>query len=1294
MISETSFGHKAANLYKLDHLCKSLAMPEIKVCVPPFICFSHAEILEHIEKFYPLYHQEWNAFIQMHSLSSDAQLHLWKIQEALIHLFSTHHFVTDQLQAFLAQKDRILVVRSTGREDSKSFSNAGGNRSESGILPETPLISEAIGKVVASYHSIKSLRLRTFGEDNIEAPPFLSVFVQEMIGEVYESNRQLSIPVSGILHTQEMLGHTPNVVQVQALYGHNDGLVKNILPFDTFYIQPGSIHSISRFKKKRLVAALTGEFIHVDNPWELRISPTLPAPLLYAFHQLGQDIEAYFEHPIEMEWIYVNGTLYLVQARPLLEKGSQLPSYVNQESLHKHSVHYEEFPIEAVVSKGSVTILSDPKEWIQDVTIERAFNHYLREDKPALKAMISQLPAAATSHAACSLREKGIEVFSGVQLSLNKTCALLDPQQGKAFVLEEEWIDKGIIEEGWVSHPIPALESVPQEFESSLPDSLPEALFDEQKIHHFLIEAAFSNEAVEHLLNIFDAEARRLEGQAIFFERANRLASHAREIAQPIFAEIPRMQRLHALKRLEALFFQKKSADILHSDSLQEILREQSSIFDREKYILTAEGKGAWRSFTENLLHDSPEIIKRLEVLIGEIQKLHVTEEWINLAFTNSPQDLTSQARFLQLETEFKELYPQIHYISDSRKILKQWRERVPLWSDPNRFDSLYVEFTHQFLRDLLESTTLFFSSSNWLVRTMLIRFVQEAIEVYDHAIKSLKGSSEYPDKPLQVKRFKQMLQPLFGIMKLWVEHIPNDKISEWVRSVENFGDKIPGDYRQTIIDAIQQKMGEIISTNEEQLWPSNDFNVNALVISSAYFKSQELPQNSTLEDLCTLMHQNLIAAQMTHFVLLWEGFLPPVVVKLHKKLLGINKRCEIRPGIKIPIQTNWTGLSYVYPHFKLHYNIPVKNHSTIIQVNYNLIEKRADVAVRMIGHNRGGRMDDAARNIYMQNLIDNCRLRVMPAYDQLLKMLEFEWTLSDAELRSENCLSSIAGILTRALEETLLEKGKLPELKIDPEKVKSLWESKQAALQWFKAGAPYFRKVANDVLNQEQLLKLLSHLGGTASENSFLALLNLLKTEPAYFKAYGDENRFYGLNEFSDWALNDFFLNEKTAALLVQNSDQIIYAPSDPYDTKMFYLALQMAILKKLKGEELEKYVHLLIDHQQTETIVDLFYTGSFKNLLQKASAGKLADGYPVSSEIVQKAKPIVEMKALHKGDHVIVQLPQSKHWLKATVLKASRSDSIAEPFGSVKLRLSRGRVVKIIDPFCLKRIAIDMSE
>nr|WP_249274238.1 PEP/pyruvate-binding domain-containing protein [Parachlamydia sp. AcF125] len=1320
-------------------MCHLLSIPEIQVCVPPFICFAHAEIFAHIDQYYPEYLEDWAIFTQIQteeaSFSPDAQLCLWKIQENLIHVFTNYPFHSAALEEFLThkvEKDQVLVVRSTGREDGETFSNAGGNRSESGILPDIAAISVGIGKVIASYHSVKSLRLRALGEDDPYSTPFLAVFIQVMIGEIYESSCRLGIPVSGILHTQEVLGYTPQLIQLQALYGHNEALVKNIQPFDTFYVYPDDIHSIIPFKKKRMVASLAGEFVTIDNPWELRTSATLSPSLLFIFYHLAEKIQSFFQKTMEVEWVYSNQTLFLVQARPLISSKKLSPTFVNEQRLREHVQDFSVYQGETIASKGGVTLLTRANELIQDATLEKGFNHYLQDSKSTAKAIFARISAATTSHAACSLREQGIEVLCGIdilseQLDRSDCFALLDSQQGKLFIAScpgpakdtlWEWLkEKGIIEEGWTSHPIPAIESIPEReevpFENlNLPSLTNKELRELFKAAHQQLEEG----GVKKLVGSLAAEMQNMEDKPLLKQRLKKLFNHAFHLWQGYFVrEASRKQKLHALKRLEALFFQKRSVDILETDSRKEILEEQYLVFQMEKYAVVAEVKKAWRAFIEPLFQDM-EALKKLESLIYEIQENKISEEWINIAFSHAwkeKQAESSKELLNHLEVQFKNSLSSLSQISTARQNWHIFREKLTLWGEPEQFELLWRDLKTSLLPELHDMTHQFFSlpANQWLIRVVLLKFLQETVEIYDRAIKELKSSSIYStqDKALQVSRFKEMLLSLFDLMQIWVMHIPSANIQAWIRTIEGFGDKLPGDYREIIIQAIQRAFNHIHTYGEEQLLPSVDFNVNALVISSAYFKNQELPSHSTLEDLCTLMHQNILVAQMAACVPLWEGKLPSAIYLLHNSLLSIKQDCFVREGVQVPVHANWVGVSYLYPCFSLKYNIPVKNHSTIIDVGYHLVDKKVQVEVRMIGHNRGGRMDKIGKDVCIQSLAQNLKFVIYPEYDTHLKMLFFWWSFTPEEVRSEKKLKFITQLLIKALEDTLVERDKLASLKlesVDNGNVyvwKALWASKENTLAWFKAGAPYFQALMQRCFSQKwnkECQTILSYLGMHFKKNGadlftkvFFALVDFLQTHPRYFCAYGSDSQFFGLDEFSDWALDDILNHPKASELLVSHREKLLYHLEDPAETKIFYLALHLAILKNLlKKQDHEgaaQFVKFLIANQQDGTVVDLSIHGkslslspAIERVLQQGAQGKIVDGYPVATEVALQSTPVVDMHEIKKESRILVKFPNTAQWIAATVIKSSPPETLAEPFGSLKIRLSRGRVQKLIHP------------
>ena len=75
------------------------------------------------------------------------------------------------------------MVRSTGEEDTVDMANPGGNKSVAAVKLDSIAISNAIGVVVASYISEKSLTQRLLSGDDISKPSFMPVLIQRMIGE-------------------------------------------------------------------------------------------------------------------------------------------------------------------------------------------------------------------------------------------------------------------------------------------------------------------------------------------------------------------------------------------------------------------------------------------------------------------------------------------------------------------------------------------------------------------------------------------------------------------------------------------------------------------------------------------------------------------------------------------------------------------------------------------------------------------------------------------------------------------------------------------------------------------------------------------------------------------------------------------------------------------------------------------------------------------------------------------------------------------------------------------------------
>ena len=93
------------------------------------------------------------------------------------------------------QNKQLLMVRSTGREDTQELSNAGGNASVASVPPNNTEISNAIKTVLSSYFSEKSIEQRLIGKDKrLFSDPFMAILLQVMIGENSGGTTEIPYP--------------------------------------------------------------------------------------------------------------------------------------------------------------------------------------------------------------------------------------------------------------------------------------------------------------------------------------------------------------------------------------------------------------------------------------------------------------------------------------------------------------------------------------------------------------------------------------------------------------------------------------------------------------------------------------------------------------------------------------------------------------------------------------------------------------------------------------------------------------------------------------------------------------------------------------------------------------------------------------------------------------------------------------------------------------------------------------------------------------------------------------------
>lgn len=343
----------------------------------------------------------------------------------------------------LHESQDYAMVRSTGAEDTKAATNAGGNMSVPYVLPTHQDVIRSIGAVVASYFDIASLKNRLdAGEDNPFKPEKLqlAVLTQQLIGEpVLEqpgaNNSPEDIPVSFVCFSNEPLyvgTEKFRIMRISATYGHGEGVVGTKgIPTDSWLItysetNPGDliIHSDIQKKTERL-APVRGpdgkvRLQKVPNPSEMAKRPALSEEQLRSIFKNAQVMEKFFRDPAtDIEGVFKQGKaatptkaardemLYFVQARPKITPPHEA-SYFDVTALEEHQRHAIAGSLQAmplVSGRSNVIELTAGDQLLVADTLEHALKLY---DKTRHRAVVIFKPSPALSHAVVNFSLLGV----------------------------------------------------------------------------------------------------------------------------------------------------------------------------------------------------------------------------------------------------------------------------------------------------------------------------------------------------------------------------------------------------------------------------------------------------------------------------------------------------------------------------------------------------------------------------------------------------------------------------------------------------------------------------------------------------------------------------------------------------------------------------------------------------------------------------------------------------------------------------------------------------------------------
>ena len=333
---------------------------------------------------------------------------------------------------------------------------------------------------------------------------------------------------------------------------------------------------------------------------------------------------------------------------------------------------------------------------------------------------------------------------------------------------------------------------------------------------------------------------------------------------------------------------------------------------------------------------------------------------------------------------------PLIEQLLNSKKTILQLRSNIATFGDPKLFPDAFNKL-QEIMAPFLSAQQPWLQKDQWettspIARSIALQTMNDLVELYDSAIKSMKSSQEIKDIE-KTKKFKEMLGPYFELLKGWAEKtVGKDAyLTDSYWTLENYLKEI---------EAIYLKLPD---TDPNQQSPSRDFSVSAAVLGSSAEFDRHLPK--TLEDVFTLIHQNLIGSTS---VLLNE-LLPnanmqnshlPAILKM-----AIETAKKIRGnGVGIPQQKGFdigkTGITF-------YYNVPLRSHSG----KFSLLYDKHTGKLTMEGQFLGDARDRWYKGAYRVSILDAAGIIPLQSNPKLTAQeLTFKWDISNTKQLNYAC--------------------------------------------------------------------------------------------------------------------------------------------------------------------------------------------------------------------------------------------------------------------------------------------------
>lgn len=958
------------------------------------------------------------------------KIEIWPTLQEFVEqaLGSSHSFMISKEMNFLEEarsNNLYLMVRSSGLEDSKTTANAGLYVSVPYVKPEADAVREAMLQVVKSYFNPQALKNNLIaGLDLHSMQLCIPVLVQQLIGEPFGGTQDdTAIPVSGVAFTTQSSLSSGNfkITEINASYGHGEGVVANKVSVDRYYVTESrisnngiAIYPMVTYKRQRLVTTGVSSQTHpldtglqlIKNPEKIAAQPCLSTDTLEHLYAVLKKIETAYGQPMDVEFVVLKGTIYIVQARPAM-KSEQKPSYIPDSELTEVQLK-NMITVNTLVSGSSqVVVVADPEKLIIKDTLDDADAD---ERRSKAQAVLVGAWASPLSHAAVNFIGFGTPCFYVQDLNTIKTLAasvsaekplVIDTQRQLVYLWDNQ--NKNVthaITQGWYEHPIAR----------SL--SIIEGLSDYRVVRDMPVvpQDAVLVEKMSVLKNVLGSDGQ----SALYKEVAERIRDRVQltekrmqrkeDLCDPVcvmnfasfkkqlFLVIDSFQRAidNNADRLELLFYHKMLEALLYQDNdgsaginqytyrwflddlfIKQMLRGRLRIgniavrlLEYAKYCSDKELVEKWRqcvslidqAFKQKTLKE--ELLDKLGSMLALLEKVNGVSLWFATQFYRYAQNenyliLQNIEQIVDLLTkDYTESTQEfIFFIQSTQDNIETARIAMQQKLDSaTAFESFWKEMHRLLIFPLTNDQFIGeYAQASSFSKLLLCTELRKVVDILDESIKMMKSSHAltFDEKK---SLFKLMLKDFLEVCKRWLNNIMPEHVLTYHSSWPLYRYLSQVDSLFTyIIDTYAVNAAEA-----SYFQKSAGFSVQAAVLGSKTAFERHFP--TTPEDMFMLIHQNALVAVSAIYKSLFSGsalytqiYMPAKFRMLFEYLDRQNDLLDRQNDLKESL----IGIVYDETYIRLFFNMPLRNHSATFQLVYNFVTQESMLQVQYLGQAR-----------------------------------------------------------------------------------------------------------------------------------------------------------------------------------------------------------------------------------------------------------------------------------------------------------------------------------------------------